>query len=137
MAMESATRLLTLLLAASPAAVPAQTNETVGAGTSPVIRGVGLKRTVYCSRARVTVDGSRNEIVMHGPCERVAVHGTDNRVAIEELGTLSVIGSGHQVQWVRGVDGKEPKISNDASGSAVLRISKEEFAKLPVPTSRE
>jgi hypothetical protein len=75
--------------------------------------------------------------VMRGPCERVAVHGTGHTVAIEEVGTLSVLGSGHQVRWVRGLDGKEPKVTNGAASSAVTRISAEDFAALPVPTSVE
>jgi hypothetical protein len=135
--------LLPLLAAAVVA--PAQTvkvetttvqSETIDAGTSPVIRGDGLKRTVQCNRARVTVDGSGNEVVMRGPCERVAIHGSNHRVTIEEVGTLSVLGSGHKVQWVRGLDGKDPKITQGASDSSVVRISPEDFARLPVPTSR-
>lgn len=115
--------------------VVVQKTETVDAGTSPVIRGQGLKRTVQCNRARVTVDGSGNEVVMHGPCERVAIHGTNHVVSIEEAGTLTVLGSGHRVQWVRGLDGKDPKVTTSATGSAVIRISAEDFARLPVPTS--
>jgi hypothetical protein len=128
-----------LLLLAAPAqtteAVVVQKTETVGAGSSPVIRGNGLKRTVQCNRARVTVDGSGNEVVMRGPCERVAIHGANHVVSIEEVGTLTVLGSGHRVQWVRGLGGKEPKVSAGATGSAVIRISAEDFARLPVPTS--
>jgi len=135
--MRTPVRLLTLLILAAPATALAQATETVGAGTSPVIRGDGLKRTVYCNRARVTVEGNGNEVVMHGPCERVAIHGTNHRVAIEEVGSLTLVGSGHQVQWVRGLDGKEPKITKSASESTVVRISKEDFARLPVPIARE
>lgn len=138
---------LVLPLLALAAAAPAQTvkvetttvqtAERVDAGTSPVVRGDGLKRSVTCNRGRVTVEGSRNELVLRGPCERVAIHGTGHRVAIEEVGTLSVLGSGHQVRWVRGLDGKPPKITSSAADSAVERISAEAFAALPVPTSRE
>ena len=114
-----------------------QTARTEDAGTSPVIRGDGLKRTVHCNRARVTVHGHGNEIVMRGPCERVAVFGTDHRIAIEEVGSLSLQGSGHEVRWVRGLDGKQPTIGTHADSVRVTRISAEEFAALPVPTSRE
>lgn len=114
-----------------------QTARTEDAGTSPVIRGDGLKRTVQCNRARVTVHGHGNEIVMRGPCERVAVFGTDHRIAIEEVGSLSLQGSGHEVRWVRGLDGKQPTIGTHADSVRVTRISAEEFAALPVPTSRE
>ena len=61
------------------------TARTEDAGSSPVIRGDGLKRTVTCNRARVTVHGHANEIVMRGPCERVAVFGTDHRIAIDVI----------------------------------------------------
>jgi hypothetical protein len=131
--------LLIRLLAVAAIAAPAfgQSTQTVDAGTSPVIRGDGQKRTVYCNRARVTVEGNGNEVVMRGTCERVAIHGTNHRIAIEEVGSLSILGSGHQVRWVRGLDGKEPKVANGAQASTVTRISPEDFARLPVPTSRE
>lgn len=134
---------LVLLACASPVLAQTrtetvvQTSRTEDAGTSPVIRGDGLKRTVHCNRARVTVHGHGNEIVMRGPCERVAVFGTDHRIAIEELGSLSLQGSGHEVRWVRGLDGKQPTIGTHADSVRVTRISAEEFAALPVPTSRE
>ena len=114
-----------------------QTTRTEDAGTSPVIRGDGLKRTVQCNRARVTVHGHANEIVMRGPCERVAVFGTGHRIAIEEVGSLSLQGSGHDVRWVRGLDGKEPTIGSHGDTVSVRRITPEEFAAIPVPTSRE
>lgn len=128
-------RCVLLLLAC---AVPglAQSTRTEDAGTSPVIRGDGLKRTVTCNRARVTVHGHGNEVVMRGPCERVAVFGTDHRIAIEEVGSLSLQGTGHDVRWVRGLDGKEPSIGSHGDSIRVKRISPEEFASLPVPTSR-
>ena len=74
---------------------------------------------------------------VHEVRERVAVFGTDHRIAIEEVGTLSVQGSGHRVSWVRGLDGGTPKIADRASGSTVARISPEDFAKIPTPTTRE
>ena len=114
-----------------------QTSRTEDAGTSPVIRGDGLKRTVQCNRARVTVHGRGNEIVMRGPCERVAVFGTDHRITIEEVGSLSLQGSGHDVRWVRGLDGKEPTVTSHGDSIGVKRITAEEFASVPVPTSRE
>jgi Protein of unknown function (DUF3060) len=114
-----------------------QSSHNEDAGTTPVIRGDGLKRTVHCNRARVTVHGHGNEIVMDGPCERVAVFGTDHRIAIEEVGSLSLQGTGHEVRWVRGLDGKEPTIGSHGDSISVRRISAEEFARIPVPTSRE
>ena len=102
-----------------------------------MIRGDGLKRTVHCNRARVTVHGRGNEIVMRGPCERVAVFGSDHRIAIEEVGSLSLQGTGHDVRWVRGLDGKEPTIGSHGDTIHVKRISPEEFASIPVPTSIE
>ena len=124
-----------LLLACAAPAVP-QSPQRDDAGTSPVIRGDGLKRTVFCNRGRVTVHGHGNEIVMKGPCERVAVFGSDHRIAIEEVGSLSLQGTGHDVSWVRGLDGKAPSISEHGDTIRVRRISPEEFASLPVPTSR-
>ena len=47
-----------VLLALAAPALP-QAARTEDAGTSPVIRGDGLKRTVHCNRARVTVHGPR------------------------------------------------------------------------------
>jgi hypothetical protein len=126
-----------LLLLALAAPALSQSSRTEDAGTSPVIRGDGLKRTVLCNRARVTVHGHGNEIVMRGPCDRVAVFGTDHRIAIEEVGSLSLQGSGHDVKWVRGLDGKDPNIVRHGDAISVRRISPEEFASLPVPTSRE
>lgn len=135
---------LLVLACASPGLAQATRTETVvqssateSAGTSPVIRGDGLKRTVHCNRARVTVHGRGNEIVMRGPCDRVAVFGTDHRIAIEEVGSLSLQGSGHEVRWVRGLDGKEPTIASHGDSISVKRVSAEEFASIPVPTSHE
>ena len=102
-----------------------------------MIRGDDLKRTVTCNRGRVTVQGNRNEIVMRGPCERVAIQGTGHRVAVEEVGSLSVNGSGHRVHWVRGLDGRQPKITNAGTDSTVEQITAQVFAALPVPTSHE
>lgn len=138
--------LLTFATLAIVSAAPGQTVkvetttvqvENVDAGTSPVIRGDGLKRTVTCNRGRVTVDGRRNEVVLRGPCERIAIHGQGHRVAVEQVGTLSLIGSDHHVQWVRGIDGKPPRITDGSSGSTVGQITARDFAALPVPTSRE
>ena len=134
-----------LLLAASPAtaqtvkvqSTTVQTSEHVTAGTSPVIRGDGLKRTVTCNRGRVTIQGDGNEVVMRGPCERVAIQGSNHRVAIEEVGSLTVNGSGHRVQWVRGLDGRQPKITSSGTETTVEQITAETFAALPVPTSHE
>lgn len=128
---------MALLVLACPAPALAQSIQSEPAGSTPVIRGDGLKRTVFCNRARVTVHGNGNEVVMHGACERVAVFGTDHRIAIEEVGTLSVQGSGHRVRWVRGLDGGTPKVADRASGSTVERISPEDFAKIPPPVARE
>jgi hypothetical protein len=118
-----------LLLAALPA--PAQEREVVDAGTSPVISGTGLRRSLTCNRGRVTVEGRDNQVVMRGPCERVAVKGSGHRVVIEEVGSLSVQGSGQDVQWVRGLDGKDPKVTTAGSGHSVRKITAEEFAKVP------
>jgi ABC-type Fe3+-hydroxamate transport system substrate-binding protein len=132
---------LLLLACAGPAAsqttVTQSTTQREDVGTSPVIRGDGLKRTVFCNRGRVTVHGRGNEIVMRGPCERVAVFGSDHRIAIEEVGSLSLQGSGHVVSWVRGLDGKPPTIGRHGEDVSVKRISPEEFASLPVPTERQ
>jgi hypothetical protein len=125
-----------LLLLACVAPVLSQSSQREDAGTSPVIRGDGLKRTVTCNRGRVTVHGHGNEIVMRGPCERVAVFGTDHRIAIEEVGSLSLQGSGHDVKWVRGLDGREPSVTSHGDSISVKRISAEEFANIPTPTSR-
>jgi hypothetical protein len=134
-----------LLVAASAAAAQTikvetttvQTSEHVSAGVSPVIRGDGLKRTVTCNRGRVTVQGDGNEIVMRGPCERVAIQGSNHRVAIEEVGSLTVLGGGHRVQWVRGLDGRQPKITSSGTETTVEQITAQAFAALPVPTSHE
>jgi hypothetical protein len=134
-----------LLLAASAATAQTvkvetttvQTSEHVSAGTSPVIRGDGLKRTVTCNRGRVTIQDNGNEIVMRGPCERVAIQGSNHRVAIEEVGSLTVNGTGHRVQWVRGLDGRQPKITSSGTGTTVEPITAATFAALPVPTSHD
>jgi DUF3060 family protein len=118
-----------LLLAALPA--PAKEREVVDAGTSPVVSGTGVRRAVTCNRGRVTVEGQDNQVVMRGPCERVAVKGSGHRIVIEEVGSLSVQGSGQDVQWLRGLDGREPKITTAGGGHSVRRITAEEFAKVP------
>lgn len=109
----------------------AQEREVVDAGTSPVVSGTGLRRAITCNRARVTVEGQDNQIVMRGPCERVAIKGTGHKVVIEEMGSLSVQGSGNDVQWVRGVDGKAPRVVRAGAGHSLRQITAEEFAKLP------
>ena len=118
-----------LALAAFPAL--AQEREVVDAGTSPVISGDELRRSVTCNRGRVTVEGRDNQVVMRGPCERVAIKGSGHRIVIEEVGSLSVQGSGHDVQWVRGLDGKDPKVTKSGSGHTVRKITAEEYAKVP------
>jgi hypothetical protein len=114
-------------------AVPglAQEREVVDAGTSPVISGTGERRSVTCNRGRVTVEGRDNQVVMRGPCERVAIKGSGHHVVIEEVGSLSVQGSAQDVQWVRGLDGKAPKVVRAGSGHSIRQITAEEFAKVP------
>jgi len=109
----------------------AQEREVVDAGTSPVVSGTALRRSITCNRGRVTVEGQDNQVVMRGPCERVAIKGSGHRVWIEEFGSLSVQGNGHDVQWVRGLDGKEPKVTQSGSGHTVRKITAEEFLKVP------
>ncbi len=123
------TALLALLLAA-PVAV-AQEREVVDAGTSPVVSGEGLRRAVTCNRGRVAVEGRDNQVVMRGPCERVAVKGSGHKVVIEEVGSLSVQGSDQDVRWVRGLDGKAPKVVRVGSGHSVRQITAEELAQVP------
>lgn len=118
-----------LLLLASPAL--AQERQVVDAGTSPVVSGEGLRRAVTCNRGRVTIEGRDNEVVLRGPCDRVAVKGSGHKVAIEEVGSLSVQGSGQDVRWVRGLDGKDAKVTQSGSGHTVRRITADEFAQLP------
>lgn len=120
---------LVLALFAVPAL--AQEREVVDAGTSPVIAGEGQRRAVTCNRGRVTVEGRDNQVVMRGPCERVAIKGSGHKVVVEEVGSLSVQGSGQDVQWLRGLDGKEPKVTQSGSGHTVRHITAEEFAKAP------
>jgi hypothetical protein len=121
------------LVMAALVAVPAlaQEREIVDAGTSPVISGTGERRSVTCNRGRVTVEGRDNQVVMRGPCERVAVKGSGHRVVIEEVGSLSVQGSAQDVQWVRGLDGKDAKVTTSGSGHTVRKITAEEYAKVP------
>jgi hypothetical protein len=109
----------------------AQEREVVDAGTSPVVSGTGERRSVTCNRGRVTVEGLNNQVVMRGPCERVAIKGSGHRIVIEEMGSLSVQGSSQDVQWVRGLDGKAPKIVRAGTGHSVRQITAEEFAKVP------
>ena len=109
----------------------AEQREVVDAGTSPVISGTGERRSVTCNRGRVTVEGLNNQVVMRGPCERVAVKGSGHKVVIEEVGSLSVQGSGQDVQWLRGLDGKAPKVTTAGSGHSVRQMTAEEFAKVP------
>jgi hypothetical protein len=118
-----------LALAAAPSF--AQEREVVDAGTSPVVSGTALRRSVTCNRGRVTVEGRDNQVVMRGPCERVAIKGSGHKVVIEEVGSLSVQGSAQDVQWVRGLDGKDPKVTQSGSGHTVRRITAEEYAKVP------
>ena len=118
-----------LVLAALPSL--AQEREVVDAGTSPVVSGTGLRRSVTCNRGRVTVEGQDNQVVMRGPCERVAIKGSGHQVWIEEVGSLSVQGTGQDVQWVRGLDGKAPKVVKAGSGHSVRQITAEEFARVP------
>ena len=123
------TLLALLVLVASPSL--AQEREVVDAGTSPVVSGDELRRSVTCNRGRVTVEGRDNQVVMRGPCERVAIKGSGHRIVIEEVGSLSVQGSGHDVQWVRGLDGRDPKVTQSGSGHTVRKITAEEYAKVP------
>jgi Protein of unknown function (DUF3060) len=118
-----------LTLVALPAL--AQEREVVDAGTSPVVSGTGERRSVTCNRGRVTVEGLDNQVVMRGPCERVAIKGSGHRIVLEEMGSLSVQGSNQDIQWVRGLDGKAPKIVKVGSGHSVRQITPEEFAKVP------
>jgi DUF3060 family protein len=118
-----------LVLAALPSL--AQEREVVDAGTSPVVSGTGLRRAITCNRGRVTVEGQDNQVVMRGPCERVAIKGSGHKVVIEEMGSLSVQGSNQDVQWVRGLDGKAPKVVRVGSGHSVRQITAEEFAQVP------
>jgi hypothetical protein len=120
---------LAVLLLASAAG--AQEREVMDAGTSPVISGTGERRSVTCNRGRVTVEGRDNQVVMRGPCERVAIKGSGHKVVIEETGSLSVQGTGNDVQWLRGLDGKDPKVTTSGSGHSVRKITAEEFAKVP------
>jgi hypothetical protein len=120
---------LVLALFAVPA--PAQERAVVDAGTSPVVSGTGLRRSVTCNRGRVTVEGRDNQVVMRGPCERVAIKGSGHKVVIEEVGSLSVQGSRQEVQWVHGLDGKDPKVTTSGSGHTVRRITAEEYALVP------
>jgi hypothetical protein len=120
---------LAVLLLASAAG--AQEREVLDAGTSPVISGTGERRSVTCNRGRVTVLGRDNQVVMRGPCERVAIKGSGHKVWIEEVGSLSVQGSGQDVQWLRGLDGKDPKVTTSGSGHSVRKITAEEFARVP------
>jgi hypothetical protein len=118
-----------LVLAAVP--LLAKEREVVDAGASPVISGTGERRSVTCNRGRVTVEGLNNQVVMRGPCERVAIKGSGHKVVIEEVGSLSVQGSGQDVQWLRGLDGKAPKVTTAGSGHSVRQMTPEEFAKVP------
>jgi hypothetical protein len=120
---------LAILLLAVPGL--AQEREVVDAGTSPVVSGTGQRRAITCNRGRVTIEGQDNQIVMRGPCERVAIKGSGHKVVIEEMGSLSVQGSGHDVQWVRGVDGKAPRVVRAGAGHSLRQITAEEFAKVP------
>jgi hypothetical protein len=124
-------RALTFALALIALPALAQEREVVDAGTSPVVSGTGERRSVTCNRGRVTVEGLNNQVVMRGPCERVAIKGSGHRIVIEEMGSLSVQGSSQDVQWVRGLDGKAPKIVRAGTGHSVRQITAEEFAKVP------
>lgn len=125
-----AAALLAVLLPLAVAA-SAEQREVVDAGTSPVVSGTGERRSVTCNRGRVTVEGRDNQVVMRGPCERVAIKGSGHKVVIEEVGSLSIQGSGQDVQWVRGLDGKDPKVTRSGSGHTVRRITAEEYAQVP------
>jgi Protein of unknown function (DUF3060) len=120
---------LVLVLVAVPAF--AQEREVVEAGTSPVVSGTGQRRAITCNRGRVTVEGQDNQVVMRGPCERVAIKGSGHKVVIEEMGSLSVQGSNQDVQWVRGLDGKAPKVVRVGTGHSVRQITPDEFAQVP------
>ena len=67
----------------------------------------------------------------------VLLHGLTATHRYVVMGSKALQCSGHDVRWVRGRGGKEPTVASHGDSISVKRITAEEFASIPVPTSRE
>jgi hypothetical protein len=115
-----------LVLAALPSL--AQEREVVDAGN--VARRVGHRAAPlgHLQPRPRHGRGQDNQVVMRGPVRARRDQGQRPPGLIEEVGSLSVQGTGQDVQWVRGLDGKAPKVVKSGSGHSVRQITAEEFA---------
>ncbi len=92
------------------------------AGAQLEISSTGNTETHRCSpKTEVDISGSENEITLTGECKSVSVSGASNKVKVEAVGTITVVGSGNEVLWKKGVGGKKPKVSRTGVNNKVAK----------------
>lgn len=91
-----------------------------------VINGVSVKKVVTCKTPKddVVVNGTSHEITVHGECKSVTVNGTGHKVSIDAAGAITVNGTGLEVRWKKGLQGKDPKIAKSGTGIKVIKVEK-------------
>ncbi|RYU81895.1 DUF3060 domain-containing protein [Hymenobacter persicinus] len=82
-----------------------------------VITGDKTVQTRACTGQDVQVVGNANQATFTGRCGEATVMGADNRVSLENVTSISLIGSNNTVTW----RGTKPEISNVGTGNRILK----------------
>lgn len=76
------------------------------------------------AKGEVQVSGNSHIVTLDGECAKVSVSGNSHVVNVDGVAKLSVSGNNNKVTWVRGVDGKDPKVSKSGNMNSVVKVER-------------
>jgi hypothetical protein len=85
------------------------------------VSGNGLERELECHGENVKVSGNGNRVRLHGGCGRLSVEGNGNKCQVEAARAIAVSGNGNKVAWQHGVDGEEPRVTEEGNENEIHR----------------
>ena len=98
--------------------------ETDVPGETLSVHGSDTKRSIACPKFnRVMINGSRNVVTVKGACQRIMINGEGNQITSDAAVEFVVNGEKNTVNYSRFVNGKRPKISDNAGGNVIEKAS--------------
>lgn len=94
-----------------------------------VIEENELTKTIHCDGDEVVVKGNENNLTIKGECSKLYVPGNKNIINVEAVAVIDTLGNKNTVTWEKGIDGKEPSISNLGTKNKIKRGAVEEEAE--------
>lgn len=106
----------------APAAAGSPAPGPIPADVAPATIDASVATVTYdCgNQSPVRIVGQDATVTLNGSCGEVDVTGIANTVNLQTVAIIRITGTGNHVTWMRGPDGKIPRISNVGGSNSVV-----------------